>query len=131
MKHEHPTLAYLACPYSHPDPNVRYMRHMIANRVAFELLKQGNFVYSPLTHNIPLHQYSSETISWAFWEKYDKTMLAKCDKLLVLTLPGWEKSNGVSVEIAFAKEINLAIEMIDPKVEFGLDILNLQVNMDA
>lgn len=125
MENNQLLLTYLACPYSHPDPNVQHMRHMIVNRVALELLKQGRFVYSPLTHNIPLSKLCNEIRNWAFWGKYDKAMLTKCNTLLVLTLPGWKTSNGVSAEIEFAKQLNLTIEMLDPIIEFGLDMSTL------
>jgi hypothetical protein len=49
-------IAYLACPYAHPDPKVKKERHAIVNRVAFNLMRQGIMVYSPLTHNLPLDQ---------------------------------------------------------------------------
>jgi hypothetical protein len=114
------TLAYLACPYSHPDSAVRHMRHMIVNRVACELHKQGKFVYSPLTHNIPLIQLCDKTIGWDFWEKFDKMMIMKSDRLLVLTIDGWRESKGVAAEIKFAEEFNLPIDLIDVKAEFGL-----------
>ena len=40
-------------------------------------------------------------------------MLQRCDELIVLTLTGWETSRGVQAEIAFAKEINLPIKMME------------------
>lgn len=120
MENNQLPLAYLACPYSHPDESVRRMRHMIANQIASELHSQGKLVYSPLTHNIPLIQLSNKPIGWEFWGKFDKTMLMKCNKLLVVTLEGWKESKGVLAEIDFAKQLNLPIEMIEPQAEFGL-----------
>jgi hypothetical protein len=40
-------------------------------------------------------------------------MLKECAKLMVLTMPGWEDSKGVSGEIAIAKELGIAIEYIE------------------
>src|SRR3569832_1479871 len=45
-------VAYLSCPYFDPDILVKKSRHIIVNRVAFELISQGTMVYSPLTHNL-------------------------------------------------------------------------------
>jgi hypothetical protein len=119
MKNNQSILAYLACPYSHPDATVRNMRYMTANRIAFELHRQGKFVYSPLTHNVPLIQLCNEVSGWGFWGEFDKFMLTKSDKLLVLAMDGWEKSKGVLAEIKLAGELNLPIEMIDPQEGFN------------
>jgi len=48
------SLIYLACPYSHDNPEVRRFRHQTVNQVALKLHREGHFVYSPLTHNLPL-----------------------------------------------------------------------------
>lgn len=113
MKNTQSELMYLACPYSHPDLAVKQMRHEMVNRIALKFHQQGKFVYSPLTHNVPLMQQDLTTSNWNFWGSFDKLMLSKCDKLLVVPLPGWEESRGVSAEIALAKELNLPIEIIN------------------
>jgi hypothetical protein len=41
-------------------------------------------------------------------------MLLPADKLLILTLPGWEDSKGVAHEITLAHEIHKPIEFIAP-----------------
>lgn len=41
-------------------------------------------------------------------------MVSKCEKLIVIKLPGWETSTGVTAEIAHAKELGLLIEEIFP-----------------
>lgn len=40
---------YLAAPYSHADEGVRGYRFSAVTRVAGELMRQGDVVYSPLT----------------------------------------------------------------------------------
>lgn len=52
---------------------------------------------------------------WAFWRRYDRAMLERCDELVVLQLDGWEESIGVKAEIAIAKELNLPDGLIDTK----------------
>lgn len=83
------SVAYLSCPYSDPDPFVKGIRHTIATRVAFELMSQGIMVYSPLTHNLPIDQLGIHG-TWATWKDFDHTMLSRCDRLIVLKLPGWK-----------------------------------------
>lgn len=114
MKENQSILFYLAAPYSHPDSSVRQMRHMTVNRIAFQLHQQGKFVYSPLTHNIPLIQTCNRIASWDDWGQFDQLMLSRCDKLLVVTMDGWEASRGVFAEMQLAKELAIPIEMLDP-----------------
>lgn len=106
-------IAYLASPYSHWDPRIKDLRHRIVNHVASELMKEGIGVYSPLTHNLPLAELGIKC-SWDVWRDYDKEMLSRCDRVIVLKIPGWEVSTGVSDEIAYAKELGYDIEYIDP-----------------
>jgi nucleoside 2-deoxyribosyltransferase len=105
-------IVYLACPYSDPDPQIKKQRHHFANKVAAELLSQGMLVFSPLTYSIPLSEISSRQ-GWIKWKEFDLAMLSRCDRLLVLKLPGWESSRGVAEEIAHAKELDIPIEWME------------------
>lgn len=105
-------VAYLSSPYFDPDPRIKEMRHTIVNRVAYELMSQGTLVYSPLTHNLPIDRLGIHG-NWATWKEFDHTMLSKCDRIIVLKLPGWENSKGVAAEIACAKELELPIEWME------------------
>lgn len=105
-------VAYLSCPYFDPDPIVKENRHTIVTRVAFELMSQRIMVYSPLTHNLPIDRLGIHG-TWETWKGFDHMMLSKCDRLIVLKLPGWENSKGVAAEIACAKELELPIEWME------------------
>ncbi len=109
------SVAYLACPYSDPDPRVKELRHMLATQVAFELMQKGQVVYSPLTHNIPISRLG--VYGWVNWKDFDLTMLAKCDRLIVIKIPGWDESKGVLEEIAYAKERGIPIEWLEMSEE--------------
>lgn len=124
MNYRDVKISYLACPYSHPDREMKEMRHHLVNRMALELHKRGRLVYSPLTHNIPLIHLSGKSNNWDDWEAFDKAMLARCDELLVLKIPGWDISQGVTAEMEFAKELNIPIEIIDPKNYFTLTLVD-------
>jgi hypothetical protein len=67
-------------------------------------------VFSPLTYSIPL---SHSHKGWENWRKFDLEMLSRCDRVIVLKLPGWESSRGVAEEIARAKELGLPIEWME------------------
>lgn len=47
-----------------------------------------------------------------YWLRQNLAFLSRCDKMYVLQLEGWEKSDGVQREIAFATEHNIPIEYI-------------------
>jgi len=102
------TLAYLAAPFSHPDPSVKKWRLQTVNQYVCKLLKEGQMVYSPLTHNAPLIELGMQN-SWDTWRELDHLMLSKCELLIVLTLEGWDASIGVASEIEFAKANNIPI----------------------
>jgi len=106
-------IAYLGPPYAHPDPEVRNFRVHAVTLMAFELRKQGRLVYSPITHNIPLDRLVFFG-DWQTWRDFDHGMLARCDKLLALQLPGCEKSKGLAAEIQFAQEKGIPVEYLEP-----------------
>lgn len=93
------TKIYLAIPYSHKDKKVREHRFQVACRVAKSLILQGYIVYCPVIsgHHLKL------PMDWQFWEEHDIVFLEWCDEVWVITLLGWEESEGTRSEIQTAK----------------------------
>jgi hypothetical protein len=81
--------------------------------VTAALLRAGHLAISPIAHSHVLVEHGLPT-DWAFWERFDKNLLQRCDDLLVLTLPGWQESVGVQAEIRIAKELGKPIQYLDP-----------------
>lgn len=106
-------IAYLAAPYSRQNSKVKQLRHQIVTEVAFELMKQKIYVYSPLTHNVPISHFGIQG-NWLTWLDYNHEMLSRCDSVLVLQLPGWDLSSGVKAEIACAEDLGRPIEYLEP-----------------
>lgn len=106
-----PSLSYLAAPYRHEDPKVLSFRLAAVTYTAYEMIRKGRMVFSPLTHNMPIDRIGFHG-DWSVWKTYDRLMLERCDALTVLTLPGWEESKGVRAEIRWAEELNMPIEMV-------------------
>ncbi len=107
------TLTYLAGPYSHSDQKIMDYRYSAITFIACQLLKKGHYVYSPLTHNIPFTKLGIEQ-NWESWKHFDCFMLSKSDKLLIVMLPGWETSTGVSDEIQYAISKDIVVEYLQP-----------------
>lgn len=102
-------LVYLAVPYSHDDPDVRDMRFEAANRAASELMREGIYVFSPISHSHPIAMAGGLPLGWDFWEGYDRAILANCSAVIVLTLDGWQESKGVQAEIGIAHDLGIPV----------------------
>jgi hypothetical protein len=105
-------MIYLAIPYSHPDKEIREKRFQLANKIASELMKTGEYVYSPISHCHPIAQYGLP-LDWAFWGKYNKVFLDICEKMIIVLCDGWEESKGIKEEIALMTEMHKPIEYLE------------------
>lgn len=113
-------LIYLAAPYSHKDPEVVEARVAhIAKAAARLLLDTGHNVFSPISHSHLIHVLAGLAGDWEFWCKIDTDWLERCDEVVVLTLPGWRESVGVTAEIKIAKGLGLPIRYLHALVNGG------------
>lgn len=103
-------IAYLASPYSHPEIDVRVKRYHAVCRAAAELIKQGVLVFSPIAHSHPIAVRFNLDGSFETWRDMSLEMLRRCDRLILLKLPGWEESKGMAAEIEEAKRLGMPIE---------------------
>lgn len=100
----------MACPYSHPDREVRLKRFHAANAVASELMRASREnVFSPISHTHPIAEQGDLPLGWDFWEAYDRAFLSVSHKLYVLMLEGWEESVGVAAELEIAREMAIPV----------------------
>lgn len=112
-------LTYLAAPFTHPDRLTMVHRVEQVNWMAAHMLREGEFVFSPLTHNWPLVQTCLlHDCSWDFWRHYDLNMIERCDELCVLRLRGWRESIGVMAEVGHADSLTMPVHFVShPTVE--------------
>ena len=110
---ENRPLVYLAAPYSDPDPAVRNRRFLEATRATAKLITKQECVYSPITYTHAICQVVSLDPLDEGWYALDERFLRRCSKLIVLQLPGWEKSNGVTAEIEIAREMGIPVEFLE------------------
>jgi NTP pyrophosphatase (non-canonical NTP hydrolase) len=110
--------AYVACPYSSLDPATMEARYQAALRFVCLYTQRGHTVYSPIVHNhhvaLAYEQAAPEGNhrDWAFWEKHDLALLSHASELLVLQLPGWDKSVGVKAEVDHAIANGIPVEYV-------------------
>lgn len=91
---------YLAIPYSHKDEEVKELRYEIANCISAYLMRMGAIVFSPITHSHPLVKYGLPT-DYEYWKTQDESFMDTCASIIVITLDGYEESNGVNSEIMY------------------------------
>jgi len=105
---------YLAGPYSHVDPEVREQRYLEAMRCVAWLLHHKVWAFSPIVHCHEMAKRFKLEVDWTTWEEYDSIMLIPAKRLLILTLEGWEDSQGVNQEALLANALNKPIHFIHP-----------------
>jgi len=74
----------------------------------------GYNVFSPISHSHPISLYMDNSLDSEFWTSVDEHWQKKCDKLILLTLPGWKESVGLKKEYLIAIEIGQPILFMDP-----------------
>ena len=105
-----PTLIYLASPYAHSSATVREARLEAVRHVCGGMVNQGKIVMSPLVYLGELAYRGIHPPQG--WYAFDLQLLARCDELVVLQLPGWEDSKGVLVEIAGAQARGMPVRLM-------------------
>jgi hypothetical protein len=107
-------LVYLASPYS-KYPGGRKKAFKLVCKKAAELMVQGEHIFCPIAHSHPIevegmggHQQDGD-----FWLDQDFAVLSACSKMFVYRMAGWEDSEGVARELAFAKQHKIPVEYID------------------
>lgn len=103
-------LFYLASPFTHPSKHVRSRRINRVTDVTIRLLRAGIQAFSPISYNGAWERTVYRLpCEWPFWEKYDKNFLKRCDAMIVLKIPGWKESVGVTAEIEYADQLGMPI----------------------
>lgn len=107
-------LVYLASPYSHESVFVMLERFDTICIVAARLMRDGVHLFCPIAQTHPIATKGDLPREFAYWEDYDRKMLAACDQLWVCTMDGWRESKGCTAEIAIAHKLGRPVFFIDP-----------------
>jgi hypothetical protein len=79
-----------------------------------KLFNQGDSPISALLMGLSFAKYGNLPTDTETWKIFSETLLKGCDELHVLMLDGWDKSTGVSIEIAKANNMGIEIKYINP-----------------
>ena len=105
-----PGVIYLAAPYRAQNPDIERARMQAVKNVSDRLIREGQVIFSPLEYTEVMQQRG--IVPPQGWYLFDLAVLRGCVKLLVLALPGWQESQGVIMEIAAAKALDIPVEVL-------------------
>ena len=97
-------IVYLACPYSDPNMAVRLERFQASAHASAELIRRGMFVYSPITMTHPIDLVLAEeggSMGSDYWCDFDEAFMDVCHEMIILCIPGWDKSSGIAREVLY------------------------------
>lgn len=110
-------MIYLASPYSHPDESVRLRRYLITTEFVWS---RQEVIFSPIAYG---HQFATlygAPYEADFWEHFNFSMLQRADELWVLQLSGWDYSQGIKTELAWAKTLGIPVQYKEPPRDASL-----------
>lgn len=110
------SFVYLASPYTPTGTESIADRVDAAAKYAAKLMQQGYSVFSPIVHShyVADHLDESLRLDHEFWMQQDLAILRSAAKVVVLKLPGWERSRGIARELEAAKAVNIPVEFHEP-----------------
>ena len=115
---------YIASPYTHDDPEVMEGRYRAVRLFTAKLIgekKQKKLanatVFSPIVHCHTLAIAHDLPHDLDFWLDFNEGMLTEARNLIILQLPSWKTSVGVSFEWGLAIGLKLSVIMAHPTAE--------------
>ena len=94
-------MVYIASPYTHSDAAIVRARVKAARAVAADTAGHGKTAFSPVLYTHTLLE-AAGAIPPSGWYEFDLCFLEKAKEMVILELPGWEDSQGIMIEKAFA-----------------------------
>jgi len=105
------------------EQTVRYIKNL---DVAHSLTSAGWLVYSPFLHYRDMTLKFSMSNDWHEWEKRSLGMLERCDGVIALDLPDYQKSVGMNAELHRARQLLMPI--LWPVLPIVFDATGLKLN---
>lgn len=116
-------MIYLAQPYYDPDEFVRQWRYTKACQMTARFIRDGRAVYSPVMQLHPLVVSRELEPNQLAWNRVSKDMIARCDEIVVLHLPGWQESICLRADLHFAGECEKPVRHFElPTQKFTMTV---------
>jgi len=106
-------MIFIASPYSHPEAEVRHLRFLSALRYANSLIARGRPAFSAIAYGHPFAVELEAPTNFHHWRDFNHHMIDVAREVHVLLLYGWEDSQGVADEIAYAMGNNRPVTYIN------------------
>lgn len=114
-------LIYLASPYRADDPRLVRIRYKLAVKTAAKIITRwGHHVFTPIGHSHPIAMdkaFNQENNTHSYWLSLDFKILDICDEIWLLTLPGYERSEGMQREQIYAREKGKPVFTVTPRLK--------------
>jgi hypothetical protein len=104
---------FLSSPYTRYADGLEEA-YRAACRAAGALLAQGTPVYSPIAHGHAIERESGITLTHDEWMRHCKPFIYGAGGVVVLKLPGWQHSDGVTLERKIAQQRNMVLFSMEP-----------------
>ena len=111
-------MMYLASPYRHQDRGIMHARYIAVAR-AYPRLVAGlrHDLYCPVVHGHALDVEGGKPMGDRYWLDHSLSMLRRCVGLVIYTLPGWQQSEGVRIELAEAGRLGFPVFYFGPRTD--------------
>jgi hypothetical protein len=104
---------YLSSPYTHDEIAIEEFRYERAMDAVVWLLNRKITVYSPIVHFHPIAWTHNLSRDIQFWRNHNLNMLLSAREVIVLAIPGWKESIGVSWEREEATNNNKPLSYLE------------------
>jgi hypothetical protein len=104
-------IAFVSSPYTHPDAAIQDDRATAAGDFSAWLWRErGLIVVSPIAHwhwIAKRNHLPGNAMAWAEW---NRAFVGVSHTVFVLCLPGWKDSQGIAMEIEWAKHYGIPVK---------------------
>jgi hypothetical protein len=109
------TVYYLAGPFSSPNLTSKQIEanYHLHIQAAIVLTKDGFNLFEPIARCHHAAKREAFPVDYEFWKTQDRQIIKRSDGIIVLVIPGWDKSIGVKDEIQYGKRLGKKVYYFD------------------
>ncbi len=106
-------MIYIAATYNNAPDKDAHMEAILTYMGEYMAAHEDSILITPLLHHYTLKLVPNLKSDYKYWRTFSRTLLSKCDSMIVLMSEGWETSGGVKDEIECATKLNIPISYVD------------------